>query len=262
MKSELTATLMGTGTSHGVPMLGCDCDVCCSENPRNKRTRTSLLLRNRELTYVIDTPPDLRQQLLQEKVKRVDAVLYTHAHADHIYGMDDLRAYGHFQDASIPLFCEANVAKVLRESFPYAFAEVPAGTHEGWRPRVKLETIVPGPVEIPGLKVDAIRLKHGGLETLGYRVGGFAFCTDVNRIPEESFAHLENLDDFVIDALRHEPHPTHFSVAEALDVVAKVKPKRAWLTHISHVLEHEETEESLPPNVRVAYDGLTIPIRI
>jgi Metal-dependent hydrolases of the beta-lactamase superfamily I len=262
LKSELTATLMGTGTSHGVPMLGCDCDVCCSENPKNKRTRTSLLLRNRELTYVIDTPPDLRQQLLQEKVKRVDAVLYTHAHADHIYGMDDLRAYGHFQDAAIPLFCEANVAKVLRESFPYAFAEVPAGTHEGWRPRVKLETIVPGPVEIPGLRVDAIRLKHGGLETLGYRVGSFAFCTDVNRIPEESFAHLENLDDFVIDALRHEPHPTHFSVAEALDVVAKVKPKRAWLTHISHVLEHEETEESLPPHVRVAYDGLTIPIRV
>ncbi len=258
----LTATLMGTGTSHGVPMLGCDCDVCCSENPKNKRTRTSLLLRSASANVVVDTPVDLRQQLLTANVKRVDAVLYTHAHADHIYGLDDLRAYGHFQDAAIPLYCEANVGKILSSSFSYAFAEMPDGTHEGWRPRVRLETITPGEWNVAGLPVEAIRMQHGPLDTLGYRLGSFAFCTDVNHIPSDSLDRLRGLDDFVIDALRHEPHVTHFSVSEALAVIEEIKPKRAWLTHISHLLDHEETEADLPSHVRMAYDGLTINVKL
>lgn len=252
--------LMGTGTSVGVPVVGCDCDVCRSENPRNQRTRSGVLVRAPHGNFVIDTPPELRLQLVRERVELVHAALYTHSHADHIFGLDDLRICGHRLDQAIPLYCEAVVETQLRTSFNYAFAETTLNTHRFALPRLRFERIGEQPIDLLGVRVQPVRLLHGNLPILGFRIARVAYCTDVSHIPDASWPHLENLDVLVLDALRESPHPTHFSVDQALQVAARVGAKRTYLTHLSHSLEYDATNARLPEGVELAYDGLRIPL--
>jgi phosphoribosyl 1,2-cyclic phosphate phosphodiesterase len=253
-------TLMGTGTSVGVPVIGCDCAVCQSDNPRNHRMRTSVLVTAPAGNFVIDTPPELRLQLVRERVKLVHGALFTHGHADHIYGLDDLRIFGHRLKQNIPLWCEPTVEEHLRQAFYYCFREPDPDSHKFAVPKLSFRPIGLDPFPVLGLNVRPIRLLHGRLPILGFRIGDIAFCTDVSEIPEESVPLLEGLDVLVLDALREEPHPTHFSVSQSLEAIERLKPRRAFLTHVSHSLEYEETNAKLPDNVKLAYDGLRIPL--
>lgn len=257
MNRELV--LLGTGTSVGVPVVGCDCAVCTSPNPKNRRTRTGVYVPAAEGNFLIDTSPELRMQLLRENVRMVHAALFTHSHADHIFGLDDLRIFGHYLDGPVTLYCESNVERQLRQSFAYAFAKPNPNAHHFAVPKLQFESIGDAPFEVLGQRVIPIRLMHGKLPILGYRIGDVAFCTDVSEIPEESWAKLEGLDVLIVDALRDRPHPTHFSIPQALEAVERLKPKRTFFTHISHWLEHEETNARLPAGVELAYDGLRIP---
>ncbi|QDU82807.1 Phosphoribosyl 1,2-cyclic phosphodiesterase [Polystyrenella longa] len=250
--------LLGTGTSVGVPVAGCDCEVCLSENPKNNHTRSGVYVEAPEGNFVIDTAPELRIQLVRERVQAVHAALFTHGHADHIYGLDDLRIYGHRQDAPVDLYCEEIVEQHLRQSFSYAFDTNSPRPHKFAVPRFEFRSISMEPFTILGLPVQPIRLLHGQLPVLGYRIGNFAFCTDVSEIPEESWPLLEGLDTLIIDALRHSPHPTHFNVDQALEAIRRLKPLQTYLTHISHSLEYEATNAILPEGVEMAYDGLRV----
>jgi phosphoribosyl 1,2-cyclic phosphate phosphodiesterase len=250
--------LLGTGTSIGVPMIGCHCDVCRSENPKNKRTRSGVLVQAPQGNFLIDTPPELRLQLVRENIDVAHAVVYTHCHADHLFGLDDVRICGLYLKRAIPVYCEPEVERRLRASFDYAFGEPAVNNHFGATPQLEVRTIGDQPFELLGLTVRPIRLWHGQLPVLGFRVNDVAFCTDVSRIPDESWPLLEGLDTLVIDALRDRPHPTHFSVGQALEVVERVRPRRAYLTHIAHSLDHDATNARLPAGVELAYDGLRI----
>lgn len=251
--------LLGTGTSVGVPIIGCDCPTCTSTDPKNHRTRTGVFVPAPLGNFVIDTPPELRLQLLREKIRLVQAVLYTHAHADHIFGLDDLRICGHRLNAPVVLHCEGEVETQIRRAFHYAFAPPHSNAHKFAVPRLSFRRISVDPFDVLGLRVQPIRLFHGRLPVLGFRIGSAAFCTDVSSIPEESFALLEGVETLVIDALRDEPHPTHLSIPEALAVIERVQPRRAYFTHISHGLDYTETNARLPAGVELSYDGLRIP---
>ncbi len=250
--------LTGTGTSVGVPVAGCRCEVCESEDPRNHRLRTGVLVRAPLGNFVIDASPELRLQLVREKVTVLQAAVFTHSHADHIYGLDDLRIFGHRQDQDIPLYCEEAVEEQLRNAFHYAFAPPDPNNHRFAIPRFRFERIGMSPFELLGLRVQPIRLIHGRLPVLGFRMDDVAFCTDVSEIPDESWDLLSGLDTLVLGALREEPHATHFSVPQALEVIERVQPRRAYLTHIGHSLEYSATNARLPENVELAYDGLVI----
>lgn len=259
VKPELIIT--GCGTSVGVPAIGCDCETCRSTNPKNHRTRTGVVVKAPEGTFVIDTGPELRLQLVRERIPVVHAAIYTHNHADHIFGLDDLRICGHRLDRAIPLYCEEAVEKAIRQSFHYAFAEEEAlNTHKYALPRLRFERIGLDPFRLLGLLVRPIRLMHGNLPVLGFRINDVAFCTDVSFIPETSWPLLEGLDVLILDCLREKPHPTHFSVSESLAIVERLKPRRAFFTHLSCSLEYEKTNALLPPHVQLAYDGLRIPL--
>lgn len=249
-------TLTGTGTSMGVPMIACSCAVCTSTDPRDQRLRSGVLVRNGESAFLIDTGPELRQQLVRARVTSIDGVVYTHAHADHIMGLDDLRIFCFRQKQAIPLYCEERVEASLRQTFAYAFDEYADTLHS--RPQLTFTRIGEESFELCGMTVQPIRLLHGRLPILGYRVRDVAFCTDVSAIPDASWPLLENLRVLVIGAIRDEPHPTHFTVAQALEVIERCRPQQAYLTHISHSLPHDATNARLPDHVRLAYDGLTI----
>jgi phosphoribosyl 1,2-cyclic phosphate phosphodiesterase len=250
---------LGSGTSTGVPVIGCDCPVCTSADPRNQRTRPSVLMSFPQGNLLIDTSPEMRLQLLRERVRFVHAIAYTHHHVDHLFGLDDARLFPRHIGGPLPVFCEPETQAVIRQVFAYAFTEHAQGIPPGHLPKVHFETIVPGtPFTVLGQTVLPIRLEHGRFRVLGFRVGNLAYCTDVNRIPEESWPMLEGLDTLILDALRYEPHPTHFSLDEALAVVERLRPKRVWLTHLSHSFDHGPTETTLPPRVGLAYDGLTL----
>ena len=252
--------LLGTGTSVGVPSIGCGCDVCLSTDSHNKRTRCSVVLGLPGGNLLIDTSPDLRQQLLREGVGIVHAVAFTHEHADHIFGLDDLRLFQFYLDAPLPLYCEERVERRLRHSFDYAFVSREQ-THEGAIPRLVFERIATDPFTLLGARVEPIRMQHGPrFEVLGFRIGNVAYCTDTNHIPDESLAKLEGLDMLILDALRPRPHVTHFSLDEAVTVAQQLKPKRVLFTHISHGLEHATTNAALPPHMQLAYDGQRIPL--
>lgn len=251
--------LLGTGTSHGVPMIGCHCAVCSSNNPKNKRNRCGVAVLHPEGNFLIDTPPELRLQLIRERIDLIHAVLYTHSHADHIFGMDDLRLFGHYLGAPVPLYCEEPVEQQLRQSFQYAFVPPSPNAHRGAVPDLKFQRISLTPFELFGVTVQPIRLMHGKLPVLGFRIQDVAYCTDVSDVPAESWQQLEGLDVLVIDALREKPHPTHFSIGQALEVVDRVRPRRTYFTHIAHSLEHEATNARLPDGVELGYDGLRIP---
>ncbi len=251
--------LLGTGTSHGVPVIGCPCGVCKSTDPRNNRTRTGVAVRTEQGTFLIDTSPELRIQLLREQIDLIEAVIYTHGHADHLFGLDDLRLFGYRLEHAVPLYCEQNVERQIRASFSYAFADQPTDLHHGAVPLLELHRIGLEPFELLGERIQPIRLLHGRLPVLGFRIADVAFCTDVSFIPDESWPFLEGLDVLVIDALRDEPHVTHFGIPQALAVVERVRPKQTYFTHVSHHLDYESTNARLPSGVELSYDGLRIP---
>lgn len=250
--------LLGTGTSVGVPMIGCGCGVCRSENPRNKRSRCSAILGLPGGNLLIDTSPDVRQQLLREGIGIVNAVFYTHEHADHVYGLDDLRIIQFYLGGAVPLYCESRVEDRIRKSFDYAFG-TDTVTHKGAVPQIAFHRIGLEPLDVLGARVVPVRLKHGKrFDVLGLRIGDVAYCTDVNAIPPESMELLQGLDVLVLDALRPSGHATHFSLEQAVEVAKELAPRQTYFTHMSHELEQEATNAALPPNMALAYDGLRI----
>ena len=252
--------LLGTGTSVGVPSIGCPCDVCQSTDPRDKRTRASAIVGLPEGNLLIDTPPDLRFQLLREQIGIVHAVLFTHEHADHLFGLDDLRLFPFYLGHSVPLYCEPLVERRIRHSFDYAFADVEQ-THQGAVPQLEFRTITTEPFNMLGSQIVPVRLRHGPrFDVLGFRFGSVAYCTDCNAIPPESMALLEGLDVLILDALRIRPHVTHLSLDEAIEVARKLAPRRTIFTHMSHDLGHAETNALLPTGMELGYDGMRIPL--
>ncbi len=247
---------LGTGTSHGVPMIGCDCEVCRSTDPRDTRLRPSIYLELNDGTRVlVDTTPDLRQQALRHDLRRIDAVLYTHSHADHILGLDEVRRYNHMTRAPVPLYGDAATLADLRRMFSYVFD--PRAQKGGGVPDLRLSTIV-GPFCLGRTEIRPLTVLHGGRPVLGFRIGGFAYLTDCNEIPGETMAELQGLDVLVLDALRRKRHPTHFSLDEAVAVVGRLRPAQALFTHCCHDLGHARTCASLPEGISLAYDGLRL----
>lgn len=253
--------ILGTGTSVGVPALGCDCGVCTSDDPRNNRTRCAIAVDMPGGMLLVDTPPDLRTQLLREKIGLVHSVLYTHEHADHLFGLDDLRLFPFRLGAAVPLYCTETVERRIRHSYDYAFANT-AVTHPGARPQLEILRIEPHePFHALGQKIVPIPMKHGpNFDVLGFRIGSFAYCTDTNYIGESSLALLQGVETFVIGALRYKPHPTHYSIPEAVEMAEKVGAKQTYLTHVGHDVDHQTVCDDLPDGIDVGYDGLRIPI--
>lgn len=250
--------LLGTGTSVGVPMIGCGCPVCLSGEPRNQRTRCGAIFGLPEGNLLIDTPPELRIQLIRERIGIAHAVAFTHEHTDHVMGMDDIRLFQFRLNGPVPLYCEAPVERRIRSAFDYAFSDVPH-THAGAAPQVEFRRITTEPFELLGERVIPIRFEHGPrFRVLGFRVGRVAYCTDVSAIPEESWPLLADLDTLVINALREKPHVTHLSLGEAVEVARRLQPRRTYFTHTSHELDYGATNASLPAGMELAYDGLEI----
>jgi phosphoribosyl 1,2-cyclic phosphate phosphodiesterase len=256
---KATLTVLGSGTSMGVPTIGCTCAVCLSTDPHDRRTRPSVLVEYDGHTVLIDTTPDFREQAIREQIRRLDAVLYTHAHADHILGLDDLRPLTfHRPGGKIPLYANERTAGVLRQVFRYIFE----GDYKfGGLAQVELRCIQ-GAVELFGARFQPVVVIHGDAEIFGFRFGSAAYLTDFSEIPEASMAQLEGLDILFLDALRHKPHPTHSTVANSVALVERLKPQRAFFTHICHDLPHQETNAALPPHIRLSYDGLKLDFEI
>ena len=249
----MNVTFLGTGTSTGVPVPACTCAVCRSTDPRDVRLRPSVLLSWDGVNVLVDTSTDLRQQALRHGLMGLDAVFYTHAHADHIFGLDDLRNFNWRRGGAIPVYGSAITLAAIRRTFWYVFEDVEAG---GGKPLLDLHEIG-APFELLGRQVIPVPLHHGRLPILGYRIGAFAYLTDVSAIPEESYPLLAKLDVLVLSALRHRPHPTHFHLTRALAEAARIGAKRTLFTHIAHDMSHAEVAATLPPAVELAYDGLS-----
>lgn len=263
----MRVTVLGSGTSHGVPAIGCDCAVCRSSDPKDRRTRPSILI---ELdggspsasaaevrSILVDTSPDLRAQALANDVRRVDAILFTHSHADHIFGLDDVRRYNQMQQGAIPCYADALTLDSLKQMFAYVFQ--PPKQKGGGIPHL-VPFCIAGPFSLGGAEIVPVPLFHGALPVLGFRIGAFAYLTDCNRIPDASWPLLAGVRVMVLDALRHRPHSTHFSVSEALDVAARLGVERTYFTHICHDLGHAATNAQLPAGVELAYDGLVLTV--
>lgn len=248
-------TFLGTGTSNGIPVIGCDCNVCRSTDPRDRRTRTSALVRYGGHSILIDTATELRSQALANDVRRVDAVLMTHAHADHTGGLDDLRRFNELLQAHIPLYANAGTAAMLRDRYAYAFEDV--FPFYGGKPDLILHE-VEGPIDLFGQIVVPIPVLHGRLPILGYRFGDLAYVTDAKTIPPESMDLLRDLDVLVLNGLREKSAPTHLSFSEAVDVIAALQPRRAYLIHLSHATSHVDAKALMPDGVEIAWDGLVV----
>lgn len=249
--------LLGTGTSGGVPMIACDCPVCMSDDLRDKRLRSSVLLEINGNYIVIDTGPDFRQQMLRIGAKQLDAVVLTHLHKDHIAGLDDIRPFNYKQQSNIPVFSDTITANQLKQEFPYIFNGYP---YPGI-PQVSLQIIDEQPFELFGTTWQPIPIFHHKLPIKGFRIENFAYITDASLIPESSIEKLQNLDVLILNALRKEPHISHFNLEQALELVSILKPKKTWFTHISHLMgTYAEVSQELPPNVALGHDGLVIEI--
>ena len=256
---KATLTVLGSGTSMGVPTIGCDCAVCHSTDPRDRRTRPSVLVEYDGRVVLIDTTPDFREQAIRENIRHLDAVLYTHTHADHLLGIDDLRPLSFLHKPNrLPLYAHPEAAEFIRNMFKYIFV---ADYKFGGLPLVEMKPIE-GPLELFGATFTPITLIHGEAEIYGFRFGSAAYLTDHSDIPESSLRQLEGLDVLFLDALRYKPHPTHSTVAHSLQTVERLKPRRAFFTHICHDLPHEATNSSLPDNVRLCYDGMKLEFEI
>jgi len=251
-------TMLGSGTSMGVPSLGCGCRVCRSTDPHDSRTRPSILLSAGGRNILIDTSPDFRLQALRAHIARLDAVVYTHGHADHILGLDDIRPYNMKQHAHVPVYASAHTQAILRRTFAYIFDDAPTMSTV---PAIDLREIT-GPFDAAGVRFQPVPAHHGNTEVLGFRFGRAAYLTDFSEIPAPSMDLLRGLDDLILSALRDKPHPMHSTVANSLDIVRTLAPRRAWFTHISHDLPHDETNARLPANVRMGYDGLTFEVAL
>lgn len=259
---EATLTFLGSGTSMGVPTLGCRCSVCTSTDPRNRRTRPSVRLAYNDHVVLIDTGPDFHAQALREDLRQVDAVLYTHGHADHVMGFDDLRPLSFRVPGHLPVYADDETARSIERIFDYTFRREDRYPTSA---RVKLHRIDPAPgsgTELFGACFRRVPVRHGRQEITGYRFGAAAYLTDMSDIPNESLALLEDLDVLILDALRREPHPSHSHLDRSIAFVEQIKPRRAYFTHLSHDLDHETTEAALPDAIRLAYDGLKIEFEI
>jgi phosphoribosyl 1,2-cyclic phosphate phosphodiesterase len=249
-------TMLGSGTSTGVPVIGCTCTVCTSTEPRNRRWRTGLKLEMDAGVVLVDTPTDLREQALRFGLPRVDAILFTHSHADHIFGLDDVRIFNFRQRAPIPCYASAETLRALRRTFAYVFE---AGQEGGGKPQLELIE-VREPFRLLGHEIVPVPVWHGAMEVFGFRIGGFAYVTDCNRIPEESFALLAGVEVLILDALRYRPHSTHFSVQEAVEVALRLDVTRTVLTHLAHEIDYAAPAFPLPPGIEFGYDGLTFDV--
>jgi phosphoribosyl 1,2-cyclic phosphate phosphodiesterase len=247
-------TFLGTGTSQGVPVIACECNVCRSADPHDNRLRTSLLLETEETTLLFDAGPDFRQQMLKEHVMKLDSILLTHEHKDHISGMDDVRAFNYKSQEAIDIYAEERVQKTIKKEYSYVFAEY---QYPGI-PKMRLIDIPDNSFTVKGIQVIPIRVFHYHLPVYGFRIGNFAYITDANYIPEESKEKLYGVKYLIINALRKEKHISHFSLREAIDFIREISPKKAFITHISHQMGyHAEVSKELPPEIMLAYDGLS-----
>ncbi|MFQ5735511.1 MAG: GPMC system MBL fold metallohydrolase [Thermodesulfobacteriota bacterium] len=247
-------TVLGSGTSTGVPVIGCHCAVCSSTERRNKRTRSSLLVQDRGRNILIDTSTDLRAQALANGLERIDAVLFTHHHADHIHGIDDLRAFNLAQGGAIPCYGSPDTIERIRVVFEYIFKD---DANDGWKPDLTT-TRVQGPFGAAGVEVTPVSIRHGAASILGYRMGAMAYLTDCSSIPDESMEIIHGVDVLILGALRHKPHPTHFTVEQAVEASRRAGAKRTVLTHLSHNLDYSKDNALLPDGVELAYDGMVL----
>lgn len=251
----MTITFLGTGTSQGVPVIGCTCSVCRSVDFKDKRLRTSIAIEVENLSLVVDTGPDFRQQMLRERIRKLDAILFTHAHRDHTAGLDDIRAYNYIQDMAMPLYGTENVLSQLKAEFSYAFAE----DYYPGTPRLQPHAITDQPFFIGEIKVQPLPVMHLHLPVFGFRIRNFSYITDANFIPDSTFELLKGTETLVLNALQLEPHISHFNLEQALEQIARINPARTYLTHISHKLgSHQLVQGKLPAGVSLAWDGLQI----
>jgi phosphoribosyl 1,2-cyclic phosphate phosphodiesterase len=248
-------TFLGTGTSQGIPMIGCKCEVCCSTNVKDNRLRSSIWICVEDLSIIVDTGPDFRYQVMRAEVPTVDAVLFTHSHKDHVAGLDDIKAYNYWQQSSIDIYATIPTQNQLKSEFAYIFADI---KYPGI-PELNLKTLNGEPFFIHNVKITPIRVMHYKMDVFGFRIGDFTYITDANYISEDELNKIKGTKHLVINALRHEKHISHFTLNEALEIINLIQPENAYLTHISHQLGlHEEINATLPPNVQLAYDGLVL----
>ncbi|MBN1597419.1 MAG: MBL fold metallo-hydrolase [Bacteroidales bacterium] len=257
MENKLNITFLGTGTSQGIPIIGCDCEVCRSADARNKRLRTSILINYKNKNIVVDTGPDFRQQMLNAEVKELRAILFTHEHKDHVAGLDDVRPFNFKTGKPIDVYAEQRVQDAIKREYAYIFSENP---YPGI-PQINMHLISHTNFNIDDIEINPIRVMHHKLPILGFKIGKFAYLTDIKTLPGEEKKKVSNLDAIVVTALRKEPHISHMNIEEAVTLIRELNPKKAYLTHLSHRFGlHEFEEKKLPPNVFIAYDGLRISI--
>ncbi len=255
-------TILGCGNSLGVPSIGCDCAVCTSINPKNKRLRVSVLIEINGINIVVDTSPDFRQQMLRTNIKKIDAVLYTHDHADHMNGIDDLRQFNALQKDVIPIYSNTEIINAIKQRFAYVF--LPKTAEKGlFRPSLEAHIIETAPVHeftVSGIKVTAFEQQHGKATTLGYRIGDFAYSTDTNGLSEAAFAALKGIKCWVVDCLRYTPSYSHSHLEMTLEWIRRVQPERAILTHMAHELDYEKLQKELPDGVFAGFDGMEVEV--
>ncbi len=256
--TPVEVTILGSGTSHGIPMIGCACPVCSSDDPRDKRTRASVFVRYGGARILVDTAPELRLQCIANGIDALEAVLFTHHHADHVVGLDDLRRFNWLMRGPVPCYGTERTLAALRRMFLYAFDPAADSPHS--RPVLELKAIDRDPFKVGGETIIPVPLMHGPSAVLGFRFGPFAYCTDCNLISPDSMALLADLEVLVLDALRVTPHPAHFSLEQAVEVAKRIGSRRTYFTHMTHQLRHETTNRSLPEGMELSYDGMRITV--
>lgn len=257
-RESVEVIVLGSGTSHGIPMIGCECPVCTSDDPRDKRTRPSIWVKYKDVRFLVDTSPELRLQCLANGIREVDAVLFTHHHADHVAGLDDLRRFNWMTKKAVPCYGTERTLAGVRRMFSYAFE--PAGDSPHSRPQLELVPIGDAPFDVRGAQVLPIPLMHGPMPVTGFRFGRFGYCTDCNAVPDDSIDRLRGVEVLILDALRHDSHPTHLSLTEATALAERIGADSTYFIHMAHQLKHRETNDRLPQGMALSHDGLRLTI--